>query len=42
MIQTKDNGIKTCPKCGQELERKLIGDEFYEICEDCGLTDESN
>ncbi len=31
--------IKVCPKCGQEMVKKLIGDEFYDLCEDCGLAE---
>lgn len=31
-----DEEIRLCPECGEEMVRKMIGDEFMWICEDCG------
>ncbi len=28
--------IKLCPQCGEEMEHKLLGDEWWWICNDCG------
>ncbi len=29
--------IDECEKCGEEVGRRMIGDEFYRNCPDCGM-----
>ncbi len=31
-MDEQEDETKDCPKCGDELAAKLIGDETYDIC----------
>lgn len=35
-INTED-AIDTCEKCGDEVYNRLVGDEVYRYCPDCGF-----
>lgn len=34
------NNTLICDKCGEEAFTKLIGDEVYDWCEDCGCIED--
>ncbi|KKK76730.1 hypothetical protein LCGC14_2860670, partial [marine sediment metagenome] len=35
--QDPEDEIDECEKCGEEVGRRLIGDEWYRNCPDCGM-----
>ncbi len=39
MKKEEKEEIKDCPKCGGERGRKLIGDESYDWCDECGVVE---
>lgn len=37
MTKLHDETIDVCEKCGEEVYNKLVGDEVYRCCPDCGF-----